>query len=155
MDLIIQLLILMPIGFFFGRAAERKHIKSLEEREKACEGFFVSDLKTFPGISDASKEPKMLIGEVTIASDYYKRFAGSLRNFFGGEMKSYVSLMSRARREAMLRIIEEARAEGYNAICNLRLDSADIGGSATTKKASVMVSILASATAYNTDDQAQ
>jgi uncharacterized protein YbjQ (UPF0145 family) len=67
-------------------------------------------------------------------------------------MKSYQSLATRARREALLRIIEKAKSQGYNAICNLRMDSADIGGSATSKKGSVMVSIIASATAYHIDE---
>ncbi len=152
MDLILQLFIFVPIGFFFGRYAEKKHNKSLEEREKACATFTVSDLKTFPRIKSAIPSPKLFTGEVSIASDYYKRFAGGLRNFFGGEMKSYQSLATRARREALLRIIEKAKSQGYNAICNLRMDSADIGGSATSKKGSVMVSIIASATAYHIDE---
>ncbi|HPN85165.1 MAG TPA: heavy metal-binding domain-containing protein [Victivallales bacterium] len=152
MDLIFQLLIFVPIGFFFGRSAERKHLKSLEEREKAVAGFSVSDLKSFPGISTDTPTPKLFTGEVTIASDYYKRFAGGIRNFFGGEMKSFQSLAVRARREALLRIIEQAKLEGYNAICNLRMDSADIGGSADSRKGSVMVTIIASATAFRKNE---
>lgn len=153
MDLLIQLILLMPIGFLFGSIAEKKHLKSLEEREKKNVGFKVFELKTFPSISANSKTPKLFIGEVTVASDYYKRFAGGLKNFLGGEILSYSILMTRARREALLRIIEGAKAEGYNAICNLRMETADIGGSATTSKAAVMVSIIAYATAYDADEQ--
>ena len=67
------------------------------------------------------------------------------RNFFGGEMKAYVKLIERARREALLRVVEQARQMGYNAICNLRLQTADIGGS----RRFPMGSIMASATAYH------
>ncbi len=153
MDLIIQLLFLMPIGFLFGSISEKKHLQSMDEREKHNIDFKVTDLKTFPSLSTGSKTPKMFIGEVTVASDYYKRFAGGLRNFFGGEVHSYSTLMLRARREALLRIIESAKADGYNAICNLRMETADIGGSATANKAAVMVSIIAYATAYQADEK--
>ncbi len=151
MDFIFTLLVLVPIGFFFGRFSEKRHERELEEKEKKHSDFVVSDIKSFPGISSMSKVPKMFVGEVTIAGDYYKTFAGGLRNLFGGEMKLYSSLVSRARREAIFRLVEQAKAEGYNAACNLRVDSADINGSVITKKKSVSVSIIASATAYCID----
>ncbi len=143
----------MPIAFLLGSLSERRHLRNLEEREKKCKGFKVTDTKIFHSISLDSPTPKLFIGEVTVASDYYKRFAGGLKNLFGGEIKSYSILMQRAQREAVLRIIESARGEGYNAICNLRIENADIGGNAEYKKASVMVSIIAYATAYKTNEQ--
>ena len=146
--LLLQLFILVPFGFILGRFSEKRHQKSLKEREEAASDFLVTDLKSFPMLSDSTKTPEMLIGEVTIATDYYKTFAASVRNFFGGEVRSFESLKTRARREAVLRIIEQAKTKGYNAICNLRLETADIGGSTVSQKSAVTVSILASATAY-------
>lgn len=143
-----ELFVFIPIGFIFGRYAEKKHIRNLGEREKACSGFSVTDIKSFPAIATDSITPKLFTAEVTIASDYYKRFAGGIKGIFGGEIKSYASLMQRARREAVLRLIEQAKSEGYNAICNIRLDSADIGGTSTTKHGSIMVSVIGSGTAY-------
>jgi uncharacterized protein YbjQ (UPF0145 family) len=72
-----------------------------------------------------------------------------VRKIFGGEMKSYQSLLVRARREALQRVVEQARSMGYNAICNVRYDSTDIGGVSKRKNKVVMVTILASATAYH------
>jgi len=152
MDLLIQLILLMPIGFLFGSISEKRHLRSLEERERKYKDFKITDTKTFHSFSSDSPVPKLFIGEVTIASDYYKRFAGGLKNLFGGEIQSYSILMQRAKREAVLRIIESAKAEGYNAICNIRMESADIGGNAVYKKAAVMVSIIAYATAYKVND---
>jgi uncharacterized protein YbjQ (UPF0145 family) len=67
---------------------------------------------------------------------------------FGGEMKSFHVLLQRARREATQRIIEHASHMGYNAICNLRLDSADLGGNSKGRGAAI-VCIFATATAYH------
>ena len=43
-----------------------------------------------------------------LVCDYLKNFLSRIRNIFGGEMKSYRTLMVRARREALLRIVEQA-----------------------------------------------
>ena len=150
-SLLFQALILVPLGFIFGRFSEKKHLNSLDEREAFTSGFLVTDLKSFPMLSDGGNRPEMLVGEVTIATDYYKSFVGKLRNFFGGEMACFEVLKMRARREATIKIIEQAQAKGFNAICNLRLETADIGGSTLSKKSAITVSILASATAYNTN----
>ena len=47
-----------------------------------------------------------------------------------------------------MRIIEQARSQGYNAVCNVRLETADVGGSSSRRRAA-MAAILASATAYH------
>ncbi len=89
----------------------------------------------------------MIVGEAVIATDYLKSFLAKLRNIFGGRVGSYQSLMVRARREALLRIVEEAKRQGYNAVCNVRMQTADVGGNSTMRRVA-MVAILASATAY-------
>jgi uncharacterized protein YbjQ (UPF0145 family) len=90
----------------------------------------------------------MIVGESVIATDYLKTFLAGLRKIFGGELRSYQSLLVRARREALQRVVEEARRSGYNAICNVRLDGADVGGNSKRRRVA-MVCILASATAYH------
>ena len=149
-SLLFQILILVPLGFILGRFSEKKHLISLEERESQHSDFLITDLKSFPMLSANSKTPEMIIGEVTIATDYYKSFIGKLKNFFGGEMICFESLKVRARREATMKIVEQAHEKGYNAVCNLRLETADIGGSTISNKSAITVSIIASATAYNT-----
>ena len=92
--------------------------------------------------------PAIVVGETVIATDYLKSFLARLRNIFGGEIRSYRTLLERARREALLRIVEEARGMGYNAVCNVRFETADVGGNSTMRKVA-MVAILASGTAYH------
>jgi len=149
----IQLVIfggLILLGLLAGRHAERRHLRNLEQREAALAGMLVTDLKSFPGGAADSPTPELLVGEVSIASDYLKTLLAGLRNLIGGRIRSFETLQMRARREAILRVMEQAHARGFNAVGNLRLDTADIGGSVTTnhKKKMVVVSVIASATGY-------
>ena len=131
-----------------GGWAERSHFKQLDDRESQNGDFFVTQVKSCPGASGNGPPPTMFIGETVISSDYLKTFLAKLRKLFGGEIRSYQTLLERARRESLQRIVEQARAGGYNAVCNVRMENADVGGSTATKKGIVMVAILASATAY-------
>ncbi len=142
--------VMLGLGFFVGGATERAHFKRLDQREQLTRDIFVTQLKSFPGIGDSGPSPQAFFGEAIIASDYLKNFVGKLRKLFGGEMRSYQKLLERARREALLRIVEQAKEAGYNAVCNVRFQSADIGGNNTTaaNKAAVMAPILAIGTAY-------
>ena len=94
----------------------------------------ITQLKSYPGFVPGEKPPTLLVGEAIIATDYLKSFLAKIRNLFGGEIKSYQTLLIRARREATLRILEEAKRQGYNAICNLRMQTADVGGTTGTSK---------------------
>ncbi|MCU0961092.1 MAG: YbjQ family protein [Pirellulaceae bacterium] len=143
-------LVLLALGYFAGGYHERQHIASLEAREAALRHMVVTQLRSYPGWVPGDAPPRLIVAEAVIGSDFLKTFLASLRYLIGGEVRSFRSLLDRARREATLRVLEEAHAAGYNAICNLRLDSADIGGNAATsgQKGTVMAAILASATAY-------
>ena len=139
--------VLLLVGLIVGRARERSHLRSLERRERDLADMLVTDIKTFPGGLDASRGAALVMGEAVIATDYLKTFLASLRKLVGGELHSYESLMTRARREAILRMLDDARRQGYNAVCNLRLDCADIGGM-TGARGAAMVEVFATGTAY-------
>lgn len=142
------LVVLLALGLLAGGYAERKHLRSLARREAANGDFFISQLKSFPGAVPGMTAPSIIVGEAVIASDYLKTFLSGLRKIFGGELRSYNSLLVRARREALQRLVERARAEGYNALCNVRLESVDIAGN-TKARRTPMAAIVASATAYH------
>ena len=139
---------LLLLAWFTGRYAERRHYRSLKRREQEMSGMMVTDVKSFPGGADPNRGGELVQGQAVIATDYLKSFLASLRNIFGGEVKSYESLLQRARREAILRMMAQARSRGYNAVCNIRLTMSDIGGMAGAKGAA-MVEVLAWGTAYS------
>jgi uncharacterized protein YbjQ (UPF0145 family) len=123
-------------------------LRLLAAREAANGDFLISQIKSFPGALAGATAPTIVISEAVIATDYFKTFIATLRKIFGGELRSYNSLLHRARREALQRLVEQARQHGYNAICNVRIESADVGGN-TMRRRAAMVAILASATAYH------
>jgi uncharacterized protein YbjQ (UPF0145 family) len=152
MELLITLglfMFFMALGFFVGGHVERRHFRLLDQREGGNAGFLVTQLKSYPGAVVGARPPTMLCGEAVISSDYLKTFLARMRKIFGGEMKSYQSLLIRARREALQRLVESAQAHGYNAVCNVRYVSTDIAGASKRRSKVVMVTILASGTAYH------
>lgn len=138
---------LLALGFFVGWRREQNHLEDLSRRERELGDIGVTQLKTFPGNVPGPLPPAVFFGETAIATDYFKSFMAKLRNLFGGEVRSYQNLLARARRESLLRILEQARRKGYNAVCNVRYETADVGGNSTLRK-TAMVCMLASATAY-------
>ncbi len=145
-------LFLIALGFTAGSLAERGHLRRLDRREKSNGDFLITQLKSFPNAVPGRGDPQMIVAETVVASDYFKTFLASLRRLFGGEVRSFHSLLSRARREATQQVVEQAREQGYDAICNLRVETADVGGSTAGGRAA-MVAIIASATAYHQQSQ--
>jgi len=137
-------LVLLIIGWIAGHVAERRHLQSIERREKELAGMLITDVRTFPGGADPVAGTTLVLGEVVIASDYLKRFLAKLRNLVGGELKSFRSLLERGRREALLRMKARAREAGCDAVCNIRLNTATIG--------KFMIEVHVSGTAYRRQD---
>ncbi len=145
---------LLMLGLIVGGITERNHFRRLHDRDVQTQDILVTQLRSFPAYAAGERPPTMLVAEVVISSDYLKSFLARLRNLFGGELRSVGTLLERARREALLRIKEQAQEQGYNAVCNVRLETADIAGRGSSSKNKViMAAMLASATAYHTADQ--
>ena len=134
-----------------GRLQEKRHLRDLAERETALRGILVTTLKGCPGFAEGYPPPELVCGETAIASDGFKSWVFSLRNIFGGESKTYTRLFDRARREAVARMSEAARARGFDAVCNVRFATIDIGGNASSagKKSIPMAVCTVSGTAYH------
>lgn len=139
----------LAMGLFVGGANERRHLKNLDARESQSAGFLVTQLKSYPYGMIGPTPPTVVFGEVVISSDYLKTFLGGIRKIFGGEMHSYQTLATRARREALLRAVEQAQALGYSAIGNVRYYSSDIAKGKRGRDRAVMVTLMAVGTAYH------
>lgn len=155
MAILIQILLfvvpLVVCGLIIGRLGEKKHFRSIEEREAANQGFLITQLKSFPMQSAQAATPALVMSEVVIGSDYLKSFLSQWRNVFGGELKSFQTMQERAKREAVLRLVERAKEQGFNAICNVRISGADVGGNTGLQKKNTMpmAAVIATATAYS------
>lgn len=128
-NLLIQLIpvVLIILGLVTGKHIEKRHLRRLALREVALQNIARCNLRQLPADLKA-KESFLVTGSVVIATDYFKVFAAGLRNLFGGEMKTYRSLMARARREAMIRMLQQAQSRGADSIWNVRFETSTIQG---------------------------
>jgi uncharacterized protein YbjQ (UPF0145 family) len=124
MDLII-FLTLMALGYLAGSAFEKKHYQSIIEREKEFIHLPAVTTKSIPYAASEISGLKLVDGSAVISVDYFKRILARLRNIFGGTIKSYESLLDRARREAILRMKEQAPDAAM--IVNVRIETSAIG----------------------------
>ncbi|MEA3231883.1 MAG: heavy metal-binding domain-containing protein [Thermodesulfobacteriota bacterium] len=128
---IIIFLALVAMGYFIGSFSERRHFHSLEKREadKLLQPIVTMEDVAYP--EDQIQSATLVSGSAVISVDYFKRLLAGLRNIFGGTIKSYESLLDRARREALLRMREAAPGAGV--IVNVRIETASIGRRANKK----------------------
>lgn len=120
-------LILLSMGFFIGRIMERQHYRSIRKREKSLARILVFATRFPPNVSE-QQECRLVTGCVVISSDYFKQFVAGLRNLVGGRFRGYETLLDRARREAVLRMKEEAERAGYSMIVNVKMENTSISG---------------------------
>lgn len=117
--------LLLILAFFTGGIAERLHYRSIIRREDALGDIVVVNTKTLPSMQPGPRTT-LVRGSVVISIDYFKRFLARLRMIFGGRIHTYESLMDRARREAILRMQEEANVIGASMIFNMRFETSSI-----------------------------
>ena len=128
--------LIILLAMVTGTLLEKAHFKRIHERESKLAGLPTLNTKQVPNdrsVSDSS----LVMGDVVISIDYFKRFLASLRNIFGGEVKSYGSLLDRGRREAILRMKEQCPATDL--IINLRVETSSISKGGNKKLGSVEV----------------
>lgn len=119
-------LALLGAGYFAGRVAEASHYRSIRRREKLFAKTLVFSNR-FPAPGQ-SGEARLVTGSVVVSEDYFKRVLGALYSFIGGRLKSYESLLDRARREAVLRMKHEAMRAGAPMIINVKFQTFSIPG---------------------------
>lgn len=142
---VVPVIVLLILGLFTGTWVERRHFRRLARREAALRHILVTDLRTLP--PGCAAEPfELVTGEVVIASDYFKTFAATLKKLLGGELRTFETLMERARREALLRMLESAERIGANGVVNVRFATSNIGSMKRNRKAA-MVEMYAYGTA--------
>lgn len=135
-DLIVVSVLLVS-GYGFGRLAERRHYRSIIERE--------SRFNALPAI--ASRYPPLephygqvlVTGSTVVSVDYFKRFLAALRSLFGGRITAYESLLDRARRESLLRMKESSAALGASMVFNVKYETASISKGAGNRIGSIEV----------------
>ncbi len=130
MELIISLifnigipLLIIVVALITGSMLEKRHYRSIDERERKYRQLPLLNGKRYPTDRPVA-EARFVSGSVVVSYDHFKRFLAGLRMIFGGEVKSYVSLLDRGRREAILRMKE--KCSNADLIVNLRVETSSI-----------------------------
>ncbi|MEE2788966.1 MAG: heavy metal-binding domain-containing protein [Myxococcota bacterium] len=136
---------LMILGYVVGRRRESAHYRRIHHWERK--------FRSQPAVTGTFMQPdrpiehaSLAVGSVVISVDYFKRFVAGLRALTGGEVKSFSSLIDRARREAIIRMKKSApEADIY---INVRLMTSTISGESANQSLGT-VEVVAIATAIH------
>ncbi|RZF52176.1 YbjQ family protein [Acinetobacter halotolerans] len=120
---IVIFLILFSVGWGFGRYNEQKHLRELDEKERLLADIQL-DSRRFASSEYAGH---LISSNVVISHDYFKFILASIKNILGGRLISYESVVERARREAIVRLKQQARSMGGNQILGVRLSTTEMG----------------------------
>jgi uncharacterized protein YbjQ (UPF0145 family) len=116
---------LLVVGATTGRISERRHLASLAQREPQVADIVLTDLGRPPlGVTAVSGQ--LVVGQVVLGSDRGKQVVAQLRSLLGGEVRSFQKIMVRARREARVRMLEEARSAGADLVINVRYETSEV-----------------------------
>ena len=135
-----------------GTLLERRHLKNLlllESGSRDVLALTIEDLP--PGWRVESCD--LVIGNVVISQDYFKRVAASIKGIFGGNIGVFEPLLERARREALLRMKAAARARGHDTVINVRIETSPLANSRRDGKGTAGVEIMAFGTAISLHDE--
>jgi len=136
------------LGYGFGSHREKQHYLSIKTREAEMQNVMLFESRHYPSNRRISGG-ELVQGSVVISIDYFKQFVAGLRKLIGGRLKTYESLLDRGRREAILRMKEEAKELGANQIFNVKFETASISKGASGNIGSVEVFVYGSAIKAN------
>ena len=90
----------------------------------------LTNMETVPGRTIV-RHVGLAQGNVVRAKHVGRDIAAGLKNIVGGELRGYTELLEDARRDSIRRMIEDARAQGANAIVNIRLSTSSVTSGAS------------------------
>jgi uncharacterized protein YbjQ (UPF0145 family) len=121
----IPFLVLLLVTFAIGEVVERRHYRSIRRREERWREIPLTTFREVPRAWEV-QGCTLVVASTVVSVDYFKRFLAGLRAITGGRVRSYESLLDRARREALLRVKKAAIDAGCHAVINLRLETSNL-----------------------------
>jgi len=140
---LVTFVVLLLLGWIVGSLREKRHLEELEKAEAAYRDLPLLTVRRMPAAYGSPTQSGLVTGSVVISVDYFKRLLAGLRGLVGGQIKAYQSLLHRARREALLRLQIAARAQGYDAVINVRLENSRLASSRSDGKGTSGIEVLA------------
>jgi uncharacterized protein YbjQ (UPF0145 family) len=137
---------MLVLAFTTDSLVERSHYRDIRRREEEMRDILLIPVRTTPPSMRECRQV-FVTGSVVIGMDHFKRTLAGLRGVVGGRIGAYESLFERARREAILRMKEEARAHNAKCILNIKFSTANIMSGTKENKGSGCVEVIAYGTA--------
>jgi uncharacterized protein YbjQ (UPF0145 family) len=141
--------ILLTIGYVVGRWNEKRHFLSIIQREKQLSSLLTFSERVIPAQFTPCRG-QLVTGSVVISVDYFKMISAALRKLIGGRVQAFESLLERGRREAILRMKQQASDLGATAVFNVRLQTASISQGQNNQVGSVEMYAYGTAIVANT-----
>jgi uncharacterized protein YbjQ (UPF0145 family) len=135
-----------------GSILERRHQQTLRLLESGSRGVLAVTVEDLPPNWHVESSD-LVMGNVVISQDYFKRVAASIKGIFGGNIRVYEPLLERARREALVRMKGVAHARGFDTIINVRIETSRLASSRADGKGTAGVEILAFGTAISLSNE--
>lgn len=120
---IVVFIILFSVGWGVGRHVEKKHLVALDEQEQKLKHITMDTNK----FAESQHAGMLISSNVVISHDYFKYVLANIHNFFGGRLTSYESITDRARREAIVRLKQQAQQMGATHMMGVRLSTTELG----------------------------
>ena len=139
--ILIGLVITLTIAFnpvtsyLVGKVYQKKIMKALTIQEKSTES--VQDLTEMLSIQRKlkmmeAKSSQLIYSSIVVGPSWGQVALMGLKSLFGGRLVSYDHILAYGRRRVILDLKQQAKAMGFQAIVNLRLETSTIGSMATT-----------------------
>jgi len=140
------IIILALVGLAFGSLNEKKHYRLLRAKELKYRHILVFNEKQ-PPLTVTGQPFHLVQGAVVISSDYFKTIVAGLRSLFGGNLTSYESLLDRARREAVVRLKQQAHERGAHMVVGVLFETSTLNQNQPGKQV-MCCEVLAYGTAF-------
>ena len=129
-----------------GTLLERRHFQDLLRLESGAREILAVTIEELPNGWEV-QDCDLVIGHGVISQDYFKRIIASIKGIFGGRIGVYEPLLERARREAVVRMKEQARIHGHDTVINVRIETSALARARSDAKGTAGVEVLAFGTA--------
>lgn len=122
---LIGTLVVLVVTWLIGTIGAKRHLARIRDMEQKLSHIHVFAAEQAPPQAERY-ESKLVMASVVVSLDYFRRFVESLMQLVGGRMRFYENLLDRARREAMIRLKQEAAEIGAKRIFNVELQTAHV-----------------------------
>lgn len=123
---IVIAIILFFAGWYFGTINERKHLENLDGDEHLLGHIIISNERLY--VPSVNADGVLVMGSVSIAQDRFKLVFAGFLSLFGKNLTVYENLIERGRREAIVRMKQQAYECGCNQIYGVRIETSAVDG---------------------------